>query len=328
MNFYKHHLGDYAAATAHLSWDEDCAYRRLIDQYYKREAPIPAETREACRLARASTPGQRKAVEVVLREFFTLQDDGWHQKRCDVEISEANEFGEDRDAKIENEKERQRRHRAERKKLFEQLRRHDIVPPWDTKIETLREMVSNVPVTQPVTQPVTPVTRTATAIQTPDSISQTPDSREELLPQTSSGSETTVARLPSSSAGENPPKVDRKISLDAVRTVFDHWRTLHGHPQAKLDDKRRKLVAKALTAYSEADLCLAIAGYRNSPHHMGANKNDTVYDDIELMLRDAKHIDAGIRFSREPPRNLSSLTRKNVDATADWVPPEMRDATN
>jgi uncharacterized protein YdaU (DUF1376 family) len=89
MNFYKHHLGDYAAATSHLSWDEDCAYRRLIDQYYKREAPIPGDIKHACRLARANTPAQRKAVEVVLIEFFTKQDDGWHQKRCDVEIEQA-----------------------------------------------------------------------------------------------------------------------------------------------------------------------------------------------------------------------------------------------
>ena len=31
MNFYKHHLGDYYKDTVHLSWMEDCAYRRLLD---------------------------------------------------------------------------------------------------------------------------------------------------------------------------------------------------------------------------------------------------------------------------------------------------------
>jgi uncharacterized protein YdaU (DUF1376 family) len=89
VNFYKHHLGDYAAATSHLSWDEDCAYRRLIDQYYKRAAPLPVDPKECCRLARATSPTQRKAVETVLREFFTEQSDGWHQKRCDIEIENA-----------------------------------------------------------------------------------------------------------------------------------------------------------------------------------------------------------------------------------------------
>lgn len=183
MNFYKHHLGDYAAATSHLTWDEDCAYRRLIDQYYKREAPIPADVKEASRLARATTPAQRRAVQTVLSEFFTLAADGWHQKRCDEELSEAEEQGDEREAKLENERERQRRHREERKRLFEQLRQRDIVPAWDTKTEALRAMLNMQPVTQQKrdeSQPVTqPVTRTATANQTPDSISQTPDSKKE-----------------------------------------------------------------------------------------------------------------------------------------------------
>ncbi|HEY0878977.1 MAG TPA: YdaU family protein [Zeimonas sp.] len=87
MNYYEHHLGDYAAATAHLSWDEDMAYTRLLRAYYHHEKPIPVDQREACRLARASTPAQRRAVDTVLREFFDLRDDGWHQKRADEEIS-------------------------------------------------------------------------------------------------------------------------------------------------------------------------------------------------------------------------------------------------
>lgn len=85
MNFYKHHLGDYDGHTAHLSWDEDMAYTRLMRAYYRREMPIPAA--EAYRLCRASSKGQKEAVDSVLREFFNLQDDGWHNKRCDEEIT-------------------------------------------------------------------------------------------------------------------------------------------------------------------------------------------------------------------------------------------------
>jgi cellulase/cellobiase CelA1 len=102
---------------------------------------------------------------------------------------------------------------------------------------------------------------------------------------------------------------------------------VHNHPAAKLDAKRRKLIRDALKAYPEADLCQAISGYKNSPHHMGQNDRSTVYDAIELLLRDAKHIDAGLRFYRDPPRtDLSKLTRANVDRTANWRPPELRDA--
>lgn len=88
MNFYKHHLGDYAAATSHLSWDEDMAYTRLMRFYYQHEKPIPADKTQACRLVRATTPSQKRAVETVLSEFFVLIDgEGWRQKRCDEEIA-------------------------------------------------------------------------------------------------------------------------------------------------------------------------------------------------------------------------------------------------
>ncbi len=108
--------------------------------------------------------------------------------------------------------------------------------------------------------------------------------------------------------------------------MFDHWRTEHGHPRSNPEPKRRKLIADALKRYTEAELCESISGYKNSPHHMGINDRNTVYDAIELMLRDAKHIDAGLRFFRDPPRtDLSSQTRRIVDQTKDWVPPELRD---
>lgn len=130
-------------------------------------------------------------------------------------------------------------------------------------------------------------------------------------------------RVPTEPVGQEPDG-------DPVARVFDHWRSVHAHPKANLDTKRRRLIRAALESYSEADLCQAITGYKNSPHHMGQNERSTVYDDIELMLRDAKHVDAGLRFYAEPPRTngMSTLTRRNVEATADWVPPEMRGAAN
>lgn len=116
---------------------------------------------------------------------------------------------------------------------------------------------------------------------------------------------------------------------ESVQRVFNHWRDIHRKPRAQLDDKRRKLIRTALGAYSEADLCQAISGYLNSPHHMGQNERSTVYDDIGLLLRDAEHIDAGIRFHVEPPRtDLSAQTKRIVAATEDWVPPEIRHAAN
>lgn len=87
MNYYPFHIGDYASATRHLTWDEDMAYRRLIDAYYTRETPIPTEKRQAYRLVMATTPEQRQAVDTILEEFFTETPDGWINSRCDEEIA-------------------------------------------------------------------------------------------------------------------------------------------------------------------------------------------------------------------------------------------------
>jgi hypothetical protein len=113
---------------------------------------------------------------------------------------------------------------------------------------------------------------------------------------------------------------------DAVERVFEHWKSVHGHPKAKLDAKRKRVVAAALATYPADELCEAIGGYLHSPHHMGANDRGTRYDDIELFLRDAKHIDMGLAFARNPPSNLSKLTRQNLSNTEGWMPPEMRRA--
>ena len=87
MNFYPFHIGDYASATRHLTWEEDLAYRRLIDAYYTREEPIPLDKRQAYRLVCASTDEQREAVDSVLGEFFKETRQGYTHKRCDEEIA-------------------------------------------------------------------------------------------------------------------------------------------------------------------------------------------------------------------------------------------------
>ena len=85
MNYFPFHVGDYVASTAHLSWDEDMAYTRLIRVYYQTEKPIPKD--KAYRLARATTPTQKAAVDSVLEEFFTLDAGAYRQSRCEEEIS-------------------------------------------------------------------------------------------------------------------------------------------------------------------------------------------------------------------------------------------------
>jgi uncharacterized protein YdaU (DUF1376 family) len=141
VNWYEHHIKDYDSATAHLSWDEDMAYTRMLRWYYRQERPLPADLVDVCRLVRAATDLQRQAVEQVLREFFVLQDDGWHQGRAD-EVLAIYQAGEpERQAKKANEATRLSKHREERRELFERLNAAGKHLRWNTPMEELRAAV-------------------------------------------------------------------------------------------------------------------------------------------------------------------------------------------
>jgi uncharacterized protein YdaU (DUF1376 family) len=82
MHYYQHHIGDYKAATAHLTNEEDLAYRRLIEMYYDTEAPIPVGV-DLCRKLRTKA----ETVSIVLDEFFIPTEAGWIHARCETEIA-------------------------------------------------------------------------------------------------------------------------------------------------------------------------------------------------------------------------------------------------
>ena len=87
MHDYDHHIGDYTRDTVGLAMIEDGAYRRLLDQCYASELPLPSEKAELYRMARAATPSERKAVDYVLGRFFVPREDGYHNARADKEIA-------------------------------------------------------------------------------------------------------------------------------------------------------------------------------------------------------------------------------------------------
>lgn len=227
MNYYEHHIGDFAEATAHLSFVEDAAYSRLIRKYYAQEKPLPVDVKAVQRLVGARSKDEREAVESVLREFFDLRDDGWHQARCDSEIDRYREKAPERDAKRENERERQRRTRERRKQIFDALRDIGVVPAFDAPMSQLNALLSQHNITlesQPVTRNITqPVTRDDTATQTPDTRHQTPD------PNTRGGESTSTDVAP---AGTHPPPSDgtRAGQLCRVLRKAGIADTAPGHP--------------------------------------------------------------------------------------------------
>lgn len=144
MNYYEHHIGDYAEATLHLNFVEDAAYARLIRKYYATEKPLPAELKTVQRLVGARSREERQAVELVLQEFFVLTEDGWHNKRCDEVIAAYHAGEPERVMKKANEENRLRRHRDERQRLFRQITEAGLHAPWNIGIGELRELASQV----------------------------------------------------------------------------------------------------------------------------------------------------------------------------------------
>ena len=138
MNYYPFHLGDYAVHTAHLEPLEDLAYRRMLDAYYLREAPLPADLAEVARLIRMRQ--NMGEVEVVLREFFTPTDDGWRHIRCDSEIERMREKQEQSETRDSHERDRMKRHRERRAEMFDALRKVGVIPTWDVSIKELQRL--------------------------------------------------------------------------------------------------------------------------------------------------------------------------------------------
>lgn len=172
MNYYEHHIGDYAEATAHLSILEDGAYSRLLRKCYATERPLPSDVDRVQRLVGARTDDERAAVEAVLHEFFELREDGWHQERCDKAIAAYLAGEPEREIKKTNETARQHRHRAERAELFKALHEAGQFPAWNTPISEVRALAVNLQsapvtsVTAPVTPDMQPVTGAATSTVT------------------------------------------------------------------------------------------------------------------------------------------------------------------
>lgn len=88
MYYYQFHIGDYRAATAHLTNEEDLAYRRLLDMYYDTEKPIPNDMTWLERRIRVHA----SVIRDVLNDMFQTTDDGYRHARADAEIAKFNEF--------------------------------------------------------------------------------------------------------------------------------------------------------------------------------------------------------------------------------------------
>ena len=85
MIYYNWFISEYTAATAHLSNEEDIAYRRLLDLSYDTEKPLNSQIDHLSRRVRCTVA----AVESVLGEFFHQTDAGWVHNRVQRELEKT-----------------------------------------------------------------------------------------------------------------------------------------------------------------------------------------------------------------------------------------------
>lgn len=93
------------------------------------------------------------------------------------------------------------------------------------------------------------------------------------------------------------------VQEDSPRSrVFNAWVQATGRTgRTRLDSKRARLIDQALSNYTEQDVIAAVWGWRHSPHHRGENDRQTVYNDLELLLRDSRQIEKFRDLERNGP---------------------------
>ncbi len=99
---------------------------------------------------------------------------------------------------------------------------------------------------------------------------------------------------------------------DVIQEIFLYWQTILNHPRAILDLKRKSKISQALKlGYSVGDLRQAIDGCAHTPFNMGQNERNQKYDDIDLIFRDASHIDRFIGNAINPPTESNNRQPQN-----------------
>jgi hypothetical protein len=78
---------------------------------------------------------------------------------------------------------------------------------------------------------------------------------------------------------------------------------VHNHPGAKLDDRRKRTISARLRdGYTVEVLKQAIDGCKRSSFHMGENDRNTVYDSLDLILRNAEKVDGFVELATNKHR--------------------------
>ena len=107
-----------------------------------------------------------------------------------------------------------------------------------------------------------------------------------------------MGRGPSSATKEKTEN-SKKVPEEQIQEVFDFWVMTFKKRVNAIDYKRRIAIGNAIYLYGIDNCKDAIRGCTYSDFHMGRNGAGKVYNEIELILRDAEHVERFISYLPE-----------------------------
>ena len=82
----------------------------------------------------------------------------------------------------------------------------------------------------------------------------------------------------------------------------------------------KKIEGRLIEGYSVQELCNAIDGQHQSPFHLGDNKNQTQYLQLELVVRSGEKVDMFLEIFDKPKQTLvKPKTRRTITAAQEWL---------
>lgn len=269
MNYYPFHIGDFRSGTVNMSRLSRWIYRDMLDVYYDTERPLPSDFELLCDQIGVEAEDERRIVERLLRLKFAKGEDGYRNETCDRVISEYRARAETAKANGKLGGRPRKQSDTDAKPTGFPSGSH---PDADGNPDETRSKANQEPITS------------------------NQEKRHTAPPQGDGSGADAPATMPNEESASKAP------TRKPAAVVFEHWQKIMGSPRSQFDSKRERVIKAALKAgYSVDDLCKAIDGCSKSPYHMGLNENNTKYNGIDLILRNADYIDKFLGFETSPP---------------------------
>lgn len=154
----------------------------------------------------------------------------------------------------------------------------------------------------------------ASTVQTPESNDANP--ADSLIPDSLNLNPEPLNLIPSQNIVE---RRSASTDRDVVNEVFAYWQKVMDSPRSQLDDKRRKAIKGALKLYEPRQVCEAILGCSRSAWHMGENDRRQKFNGLDLILRDAEHIDKFLEMASKRTTGPENIEQRNARIMAELM---------